>query len=448
MKKVMGLLLILVFVLQAGACVDSSKSPGAEYWVRAKAEEFIDLLNNEEFVEAHSYVDSNLALALSPEKIGDIWLDQVDQYGSFSRVERIMVEDRIDYFLVYMICKFEEQDVEAKISVTREGEIQGAVFHPAGILPDVSQDGWIEEEVFIDNGEFVLPGVLTFPKEGGPHPGILLMGSGISEDQDGTLGPNRILRDLAWELADNGIATLRYQRRFTVYPQFTVNSKEYTPEEEYLDDAEAAVQVLLQDARVNTEGVFILGHDFGGTIAPILMERSPEVRGLILMAAPARSMVVSLTDLFDTMMEKEVAADWEKEIFRNSFEKEMELLRQVYGGTLKTNQQSIFGKPVSYWEYLKDYDAASFTEANVHKPIMILQGVRDYESTGSDFDIWKDHLLDHESVFILYPHLNHLFMPGQGEIRPEEYLIPANVDPLVADDIAWWVRSVLENKEE
>lgn len=63
-----------------------------------------------------------------------------------------------------------------------------------------------------------MPGTLTLPvgKKKAPVE-ILVHGSG-PQDRDETVGPNKPFRDLAWGLAERGIATVRYVnvRRYMV----------------------------------------------------------------------------------------------------------------------------------------------------------------------------------------------------------------------------------------
>jgi hypothetical protein len=58
----------------------------------------------------------------------------------------------------------------------------------------------------------------------------------------------------------------------------------------------------------------------------------------------------------------------------------------------------------------------------------------------NDFDGWKQALKDHPDVTCKsYPNLNHLFMPGAGKSKPQEYLQPGHFDGGVVNDIADWI---------
>jgi uncharacterized protein len=99
-----------------------------------------------------------------------------------------------------------------------------------------------------------------------------------------------------------------------------------------------------------------------------------------------------------------------------------------------------FGWPASYWMDLRDDDPVS-TAAALHKPMLILQGGRDYQVTvDDDLPGWRNGLAHRPDVVIrVYEADNHLFFPGSGPSTPAEYEYPQHVDPAVIADIADWL---------
>ena len=71
-----------------------------------------------------------------------------------------------------------------------------------------------------------------------------------------------------------------------------------------------------------------------------------------------------------------------------------------------------------------------------------LQGERDYQVTQVDFELWKKALAGRPTVMLkLYPTLNHLFMPGTGPSRPDEYMHAGHVDEQVIVDVSTWIQT-------
>jgi fermentation-respiration switch protein FrsA (DUF1100 family) len=99
-----------------------------------------------------------------------------------------------------------------------------------------------------------------------------------------------------------------------------------------------------------------------------------------------------------------------------------------------------FGLSGTYWLDLRGYDPVSVA-ATLNKPMLILQGGRDYQVTvEDDLSRWKAGVGHRADVTIrLYDADNHLFFPGAGPSTPAEYEAAQHVDPAIVADIAAWL---------
>ena len=98
------------------------------------------------------------------------------------------------------------------------------------------------------------------------------------------------------------------------------------------------------------------------------------------------------------------------------------------------------GVPAPYWLDLRGYDPAAAAAA-LGKPMLIVQGGRDYQVTvADDLSRWQAALAARPDVTIrVYPADNHLFFPGSGPSAPAEYEPAQHMDPAVVADVADWV---------
>ena len=112
-----------------------------------------------------------------------------------------------------------------------------------------------------------------------------MQGSGPS-DRNETVGANAPFFDIASSLADNGIATLRYDKRTYTYGA-QMDPETITPYEETIQDAVFAFDFLKTQPDVDPDRIFILGHSLGGYLMPMIAEQTPDAAGYILVAAPA-----------------------------------------------------------------------------------------------------------------------------------------------------------------
>ena len=99
------------------------------------------------------------------------------------------------------------------------------------------------------------------------------------------------------------------------------------------------------------------------------------------------------------------------------------------------------GIPAVYWLDLKGYMPQALA-AESTRPLLILQGGRDYQVTKEDFAGWEKKLKGKENVrLIFYDNLNHIFITGQGKSTPSEYFEQGHVDKKAIDDIASWINT-------
>jgi len=99
------------------------------------------------------------------------------------------------------------------------------------------------------------------------------------------------------------------------------------------------------------------------------------------------------------------------------------------------------GTPASYWLDLRDFDAPSAAAA-LGKPILLLQGGRDYQSTvDDDLARWQSALGGHPGTSVrIFPADDHFFFPGSGPSSPQGTMAAGqHVDPAVIAAIADWL---------
>ncbi len=300
-----------------------------------------------------------------------------------------------------------------------------------------STDKW--EEAAVKVGEKELPGMLTRPK-GIQKPPVVIMiqGSGPS-DMNESFGtaPNRPFEDIAHGLAEQGVATLRYNKRTYQYPAGGGDTIEY----EMLDDAAAAVKLLCNDNRVDANRIYLLGHSLGGMMAPKITASNPQLKGFISMAGSLRFLRDIVLDQNKAAIEAEASlTEQQKEDLLAQFELESEKTKTLDdGGT-----GSISGMPTNYWKSFNAIDSMAIVKG-LNVPMLILQGSADFQVyPDKDYKLWQSTLEGRNNVtFKLYDGLSHQFMPDQipanGAPDISVYNAPNHVERQVIADIAAWV---------
>jgi hypothetical protein len=112
-----------------------------------------------------------------------------------------------------------------------------------------------EEEVKLSAGNYDTRGTLSVPNTNSTAGVILLGGSGPT-DQDGTLGHNKILKDLAWGLASNGISVLRFDSVTSTNADKIAGIDTFTMTDEYVPHALAAVKHMHLRSNMKDRPIF------------------------------------------------------------------------------------------------------------------------------------------------------------------------------------------------
>ncbi|MBB5857441.1 alpha/beta fold hydrolase [Amycolatopsis umgeniensis] len=338
----------------------------------------------------------------------------------------------------------ERGDLTVLMSIDEGGLLQGLQLAPATSTawtppPYADPAAFTEHDVTIDAGSSAVAGTLTVPSGPGSRPGVVLLPGGGPFDRDETSGPNKPLKDLAWGLACRGVATLRFDKITHTRPEAT-STPGFTMSDEYVPHAAAAVRLLRQESTVDDARVFVLGHSMGGKVAPRVAAAEPSVAGLLILAGDTQPMhhaAIRVARHLATVAPGLLGQDAVDLFARQAANVDSPGLSP---GTPAADLP--FGFSASYWLDLRDYDPVA-TAAALDRPMLILQGGRDYQVTvEDDLSRWQAGLSSRPDVTIhVHADDDHLFFPGTGPSTPADYEKPHHVDPAVIDDIADWLAS-------
>jgi uncharacterized protein len=328
------------------------------------------------------------------------------------------------------------------MSVDSAGLLQGLRLEGAGLAawtppPYAAPGRFREREVTVGAGLLAVPGTMTLPRGNRRRPGVVLLSGGGPFDRDETSGPNKPLKDLAWGLASRGIAVLRYDKMTYCRPE-TAAADGMTMRDEYVPHGVEAVRLLARQRVVDPARVFALGHSMGGKVAPLIATAEPSVAGLVIMAGDAQPMHAAAVRVARYLAAVNPGPSAQAAVAAIT-----EQAGRVDRPDLSPATPAAdlpFGLPASYWLHLRDYDPVA-TAAAAGKPMLILQGGRDYQVTvEDDLALWRAGLEDKSAVNVrVYASDNHLFFPGTGTSTPADYDAPQHVDPVVVADIAGWL---------
>ncbi|WP_027295841.1 alpha/beta hydrolase [Robinsoniella sp. KNHs210] len=356
--------------------------------------------------------------------------------GKLNEMKEAWVSSRSQYTNVEVPCDFETQPWNMVISFNKEGKIGG--IH-TGEYKEASEETSMPEGVKetamnlkVKDG-WELPGIFTQPENKTEYAAVVFVHGSGSSDKDESLGQLKPFRDLAWGLAQKGVASYRYDKISYVYGKELAADPDFTVYDETVNDAVAAVKMLREQKGITK--VYVVGHSQGGQMMPAIAEAaSPD--GCIMMAAPARGFAETIERQCKYLqsLEKNPTEEVTKS-YENMF-KEIDKMKNI--DSLGADEK-IMGQSVKYMKSIFDFDSVKEAE-KMTMPVLVLQGEEDYQVTMDDFKIWEEHFKEKANwEFQSFPGLTHVFMPGKYEDGAANYQGEKHIPEEVMASIATFV---------
>ena len=307
----------------------------------------------------------------------------------------------------------------------------------------------MEERIVIgENTKYPLNGLLTLPADvATPVPAVVFVhGSGAS-NMDEKVGKLTPFKDLAQGLARYGIASVRYDKRSFAHGFKMLRDKdlEVTVKTETIDDAILATELLKKDSRIDPERVFIIGHSMGGMLSPRIDAEGGNYAGLIIMAGSPRKLEEIILD------QNEAALRSTKGFVNWIVKKQVAKFAAMFDGMYELSDAEAKKKKMGggttlyYFKEMGEHAASAYL-SSCEKPILIMQGEKDFQATAEkDFAAYKQLLAGRSNVtFRLYEDLSHAFVPSvYGDIMKakQEYNVKQHISDEVIGDIASWINN-------
>lgn len=317
----------------------------------------------------------------------------------------------------------------------KRGEPTALAVQPTKPKPDYSAPvdaAYTAEEVLVKTpAGHILAGTLTLPKgarDSKPVPAIVTITGSGQQDRDGTLGFEgyRPFRQLAIALALRGIAVLRMDDRGTGESSGKFKG---STSADFGEDARAGLSYLRTRPEIRADRLGVIGHSEGAVITPMVAEKEPKLRAIVLLAGvaePARSALhFQLKNLYvhDTTL---------------TSEKRDSLIAAIPARI----DAMMAADP--WMNFFLTYDPAA-TMRRVKTPVLILTGSRDQQAVPEQVALIEAAFKkagNKDVTARVLPDLNHLFVqdtdgfPGNYSKLPPPVVMRSNVVELVTNWLA------------
>ncbi|WP_448910907.1 alpha/beta fold hydrolase [Holdemania massiliensis] len=362
------------------------------------------------------------------------------QLGALKEIQKANEIEQGAYKIVQVPVLFENQNLSVNVVFNDQDQIAGVNFseyvEPSDVAALTLPEGAREQELTITMRDGKdLPATLTLPNKEQPVPVIILVHGSGPNDRNETIYGNTVFKDIAYRLAEQGIATLRYDKRTYVYGADCAADIQLTVDQETVHDAVDIVEFMAGQPEVDSAAIYVLGHSLGGLCIPRIAAETPQAAGYIMMAAPVTDLA-SLMRFQYAHLAQFMNTDQEKAAVDAALA-ELDKLNQL---DQLADDELVAGAYPAYWKDLLAYDPVKTAEA-ITKPVLVLQGEEDYQVPLQEYETWKAAYGERSNwTFHSYPGLSHLMMPGDFDVNPNTYYMQkAIVDEQVTKDIAAFI---------
>lgn len=294
--------------------------------------------------------------------------------------------------IILLMCIFLLSGCNTEKTATNETSDNTSNPNESTNIPnqDISQ-GSIEKKHFVlESNGYKLNAVYTYIDDGNAHPAVLLIAGSGPSDYDETIGVLKPFEDIAHGLAQEGINSLRVDKRtFGYAAEFDIKCG---IEEEYLDDCKAAIEYLKTQ---NISGLYLLGHSLGGQIATELAASIEGVDGMILFNSSARHLADIACDQYSAL----------DPVNKESYTTYAEAAKNATASSAKGYYY--YSASDYYWVSYNQIDIAQ-NISNLNIKTLIINSKFDKQSFDEDLNLWSTLFSDSANVSIcVYDDISH-----------------------------------------
>jgi dienelactone hydrolase len=324
---------------------------------------------------------------------------------------------------------------DQQIPLTLKRSEQAAVMPPPKPKPDYSAPAdapYIAEEVVVKTpAGHTLAGTLTLPKSASlkqPVGAIVTVTGSGPQDRDENIGLQGFLpfRQLADALGRRGIAVLRMDDRGTGASGGTFKG---STSADFAEDVRAGLAYLRTRPEIRADRLGVLGHSEGALIAPMVAEKEPKLRAIVLLAGiaqPGRS-----------------ALHFQ---LKNQIEHNTKLTAEMRDSQIAEIPKKIDAMMAAdpWMKFFLTYDPAP-TMRRVKTPVLILTGSRDQQAVPEQVALQEAAFKEGGNKDVtarVVPDVNHLFVqdtdgfPGNYAKLPAPVMVRTDVVTLIGDWLA------------
>lgn len=405
----------------------------------------MDCVVEGDYKEAISFFSDSLQLKIDVKTLEKSIESRTKTYGEIVQRERLVKTFCFSKNIVYRHVWFGVQGFRFYFEIGDNGKFSDFVVIKESLtqgwkIPKYANPANCEtKHVLIQSGNYGLPAELLIPKGVENYPVVVLIhGSGPS-DRDEAMQTLRPFKDIAYGLANQGIASLRYDKSTYLFAKYFLQNKEFTVWDETGSDVVNIVKYLETRQSISENRIVLLGHSMGAMMLPRICD-SVDVGALVMVSGNARPLQDLIYEQLEFFAKKDGYTRNEKERMEILSEQveNVDKLRSISADSVKFALP--FGLPAYYWKDLAEYNQVKCLE-KISEPVFLLQGEGDYQVSMKDYKMFKKVLKNRKLPYLAksYPKVNHMLFENLGKPSVSEYNRNEHVENYIIKDIADWI---------
>ena len=312
---------------------------------------------------------------------------------------------------------------------------------PLAPIDTVPPASVIELPFTFQSGALTLPGTLAMPANYRSKIPVALIvaGSGPTDRNGNSAGPLRAQNNsnlyaiLAWQLADAGIASVRYDKR-SLGDNLQKLDIAQTSIDDFISDVSAGARKLLADRRFSK--VILIGHSEGAELVLQAVNRGAPASGIVMMSGAGRPIMMVLREQLSKQLPPEELVKWDSASARY-------LRGEEAGDVLSGLRSLLLPANRKFMQSWTKYDPAAEI-ARVRVPVLIVQGARDIQVSEADARALK--AAQPAAKLVVIPAANHVFRAAASDDRMVQVRLYTDptipIVPELTPAIAGWIRSI------
>lgn len=382
------------------------------------------LLQEKNFEKSYTFLDDVVKKQLSIQVLEQTVNQLESQLGLFNNI----IETNNENQTYFYYSNFEKMKLDIKISFNENNKIIGFFFVPH---KQFKKENSLGKDLNIKSNDIELKGTLLNPENAKIKKLVIFVHGSGPNDRDETVVESKPFKEIAEHLFLNGISSYRFDKRTLSNPE-SFNDQS-TIDDEVTKDVINIIDYFKNQIQFSKYEIILIGHSLGANLLPRIANLSKKTNKLILLAGNSRPLDQLILEQFEYLSKINPSKEIIEQLQKNKTQ--IDFLNSKNFNLTSTKDKLPLNLSAIYWTSIKNYKPLKEIQ-KLKIPILILQGERDYQVTMKDFQLWKSSLKNNkQSVFKSYPKLNHLFIAGENQSTPNEYLIKGNIDKTVLDDI-------------